>query len=298
MPISKRECGEVAQDHPELVEASAAKRAKGDSGSGEKMAPVNQVADGPSDAGEKLQTFQVGLLGRSFEVSLPAASSVGDLLQKVREEPETGPYLYICCDGGEILDDPSAPLPGISQLTCIAENPAPLCPAALKVFKAVRPGPGNGEPEDLHRLHLGKCRKLGSFPTRRWKNDPRMAEMVDFHNFEIGRYNVVEMALIDGSGQLCRLLGVINVGDADGNFGFWGSVYLRPAFQEIGGLNDSGDTESTWDIKDDSWYVPHSSPPPRNEDSLMGGTNAKTPLETHLSHALATAFSAGYDEEE
>eukprot|EP00747_Dinoflagellata_sp_TGD_P165659 gnl/TRDRNA2_/TRDRNA2_187258_c0_seq1.p1 gnl/TRDRNA2_/TRDRNA2_187258_c0~~gnl/TRDRNA2_/TRDRNA2_187258_c0_seq1.p1 ORF type:complete len:409 (+),score=66.65 gnl/TRDRNA2_/TRDRNA2_187258_c0_seq1:91-1317(+) len=325
MPISKRECAKIAQGHSELVEANAAKRAKGASGGGEKTATADQTADGPTEAGE-LRTFQIGLLGRSFEVSLPAASSVGDLLQKIGEEPKMRPDFYICGDGGKILDDPSAALPPVSQLACFFENPSPLCPAALKVFRSAKPGPGNGTPEDLQRLQLGRCRTLGSFPTTlaRAKKDPRLPEPTgngDFNILEMleypedygeytGKYQVVEMALIDGSGQLCRLLGVINTGHAEDEeltlttglktcvgISPWGSIFLRPSFQEVGSLNgeSDADTESRWDIKDASWYTPHSSPLPRNDNCLMGGASNMSgkhaaPLETHLAHALETAF--------
>merc|ERR1711972_774139 len=99
------------------------------------------------------------------------------------------------------------------------------------------------------------------------------------------------MTLIDGKEKPLKMIGVINSGDADCNSGFWGSVYLRPDFIEIGGIISSGDTESTWEIKDGSWYAAPEPPILRNRNDLCGGRNSKSPLETHLSHALAAAMN-------
>jgi len=192
-----------------------------------------------------------------------------------------------------------------AKLFCIVEDPSTLCAAALSVLKNEtahrnlwRYESSGDRPEIRERLHLGTCRRLGEFPTQEWKEDPRMADFMEYHNYSFCRYNVLELTIIDGSGQPARLLGVINDGDADCNSGFWGSVYLRPSFTEIGGIVSSGDTESSWEINDAAWYVEPSPPLPKNRNDLCGGSNAESPLETHLSHALAAAMGYSTDEDE
>merc|ERR1712224_860744 len=84
--------------------------------------------------------------------------------------------------------------------------------------------------------------------------DPRMADFME-DDYDSCEYTVLEMTLIDGKDQHARLIGVINDGDADCNSGFWGAIYLRPTFKEVGSIVSSGDTESTWEITDDTWYT-------------------------------------------
>jgi len=183
----------------------------------------------------------------------------------------------------------------VYDMSCIVEDPSTLCAAALSVFKnATRDGSNpKGLIKGHERLGLGTCRKLGEFPTKEWKEDPRMPDFMKDHDYGICRYNVLEMTIIDGAGTPARLIGVINDGDEDN--GFWGSVYLRPSFKEIGGLS-TGDAESCWEINDAAWYVEHSRPLPQNKKLECGGPNAESQLETHLSHALA--FAMYHDEED
>lgn len=236
------------------------------------------------------RVFKVQSLGGTgFEVSVPSKSTVEDLSSQVGSVGSCGVLFHLISEDGTMLDDPSGPLPSGSTMSVVKENPEPLCKAAQMVLNAAVWVQGNGRHENLALLHLGKCCCFGKFPTKEWKDDPRMADFMEYNNFELGEYNIYQLTLVDGAGKYKELIGVINTGDADCNSGFWGSVYLRPEFKEVGGIFSRGDSESKWEITDGSWYIAPSSALPQCENELTGGVNASTPLETHLAHALKIA---------
>merc|ERR1711879_717050 len=177
---------------------------------------------------------------------------------------------------------------------------ASLCEAAEKVLKSSGGKKPEADTEEMRQkkeaLRLGTCRELGDFPSSEWKDDARMPDfMWDGEHFnDMGKYYVLDLTLIDGNDEQKKLIGVINGGDADANSGVWGSVYLMPGFEEIGGIiSTDEDSVSKWEISDASWYTPPATPLPRNRLGLCGGPDSTSPLETHLSHALTVAMGWG-----
>jgi len=82
----------------------------------------------------------------------------------------------------------------------------------------------------------------------------------------------------------------------------FGSIYLRPNFQEIGKLHNKGSDglgsgSSEWRFEDQSWYEDHATPLPSCESERCGGgERAKTPLQMHLAHALSIATESGLND--
>lgn len=175
-----------------------------------------------------------------------------------------------------------AALPIADDITCIIENPSSLCVAAQEVLKRVRPKVLNSKDfKELAETGLGRCRTLGSLKTAQFKEDPYMPEWMAYHledDMDIGKYDVVELELIDGAKKCHKLVGVINDGDADCNSGLWGPIYLRPSFKMVGGITSSGDTESEWKISDSSWYVEDAMATYPCGHHLCGGPQAFAPV--------------------
>lgn len=240
-----------------------------------------------------LRSFTLAMLSKTVGVKVPCDGNVGDLLDVAAKELGVGPFFNLWDASGQILDDKSAPLPSVPTVTCVVEDASSLCPAARRVLEQPAPELELGEPRKLQKLRLGRCRSLGTFPTSEWKEDSRMADCCFIPasmNYQVGLYRVLELTIIDGRDQPMRLIGVINEGYDMRSSGYWGSFFLRPGFQDIGGISGDGDEESDWDIQDDSWYVAPSPALPRCDSALCGGESADSPLETHLAHALALAL--------
>lgn len=242
----------------------------------------------PLAMAEEARTFQASTLGgRAFAVSVPGGSTVGDLWEECSRAGGLGALFALVPEGGPGL---SAALPAGSHLSIVAEKPeSTVCEAACKVLREATAGVGRGSAEELRQCCLGRCRYLGAFPTKLWTEDPRMAEFMKSHDYGFCEYEVLELTLIDGADRHHQLIGVINAGSADFNSGHWGSIYLRPSFQEVGGILSYGDTASKWDITDASWYKDPARVPPC-KSKLLGGWNAETRLENHLSCALSMAY--------
>lgn len=253
---------------------------------------------------EAVRTFKVKSLGGEVvEVKIPGRSDVGALEAAVAKEKGLGLCFTLIDADGQQLNNISAPLPMVSEVSCQVENPFALCKAAQEVLKKAKPH-GKEDADLVADLRLGRCRTLGGpFSGSRWKKggiDSAISDIEvdsgDETDEEIdmyGSYDVYELTIIDGNDKRHRLIGVINGGDADANTGMWGSVYLRPAFQEVGKLRSNGDCESVWTFEDDaSWYKDPPFPGFAECGNRIcgGGENAKTPLQHHLAHALEKAF--------
>jgi len=248
-----------------------------------------------------IRTFKVTTLGgEDFEVKIPARGNVGDLETEVAKSRGLGLCFTLVGPDNQQLNDISAPLPELNEISCHVENPSELCAAAQKVLQGALPE-GKECPEQREALHLGRCRTLGeSFAGSKWKKGFIDSDFLDAEvdsgdetDSEIdmfGDYDVYEFTLIDGDDKCHRLIGVINSGSADANTGMWGSVYLRPGFQEVGKIVATGGSESTWSSKAGAWYKDPSTPLKRCENALCGGGHhASTPLCNHLAHALVCA---------
>lgn len=248
----------------------------------------------------KVRTFNVTTLGgEEFEVNISAQGNVGDLETEVAKSRGLGLCFTLIGPNNQQLNDISAPLPDGNEISCHVENPSELCAAARKVLNDALPE-GKECPEEREVLRLGRCRKLGeSFPGSKWKKggiDSAIShaevDSGDETNSEIdmyGDYDVYEFTLIDGDDKCHRLIGIINGGDADANTGMWGSVYLRPGFQEVGKILSTGDCQSRWSSKAGAWYNDPSTPLKQCNVALFGGHHASTPLCNHLAHALESA---------
>lgn len=236
--------------------------------------------------------------GETFTVSVATACNIGDVENKIREVQGLGTLFYLVDESGTILGDACASLPPSDQLSCIMDDPSPLCTAAQNLLKTAMPKTVKCDPCKLQELHLGAPMCYGSFSTREWKDDSRMANFMEYHDYNFCDYHVWEMILIDGQGKQIKLLGVINDGDADCNSGMWGSIYLRPGFKEIGGIKSTGDTESTIDITDDTWYTAPDPPLRPCKDEFCGGRHAKTPPEIHIAHAIRFAYRGNDDDDD
>jgi len=258
--------------------------------------PAARVASATEGAAPRTFAAQT-LGGTGFEVTVPSDCRAERLVEELAQADKPGMLFHLVAEDGSILDDMSAPLPAGRRLTVVVENPSPLCGAAQEVLRKAGRPEARGDAETLARFRLGRCGRIGDFPSAEWKEDPRMEDCMSYHDYELGRYEVLELTLIDGEGKHRRLVGVINSGDADCNTGFWGSVYLRPGFEEVGGILSYGDTESKWEIQDSSWYTAPSTPLEPCKGDLVGGPEAETPLETHLAHALAMAYYGGEDDD-
>lgn len=259
--------------------------------------PATRARVGGAEAGAA-RTFTTKTLGGSqSEVSLPGSADVGDLEAAVAKATGVGFCFSLLDASGKQLDDISAPLPADAELHLHVENASELCAAAQRVLKSTFRR-GTEDPEKLSTLRLGSCRTLGSFPGSEWKEGGIESAISDIESDDetydmYGSYDVCEFTLLDADGKRLRLVGVINNGDADSNTGMWGSVYLRPALQEVGTIRSHGDSESVWSFEDAAWYKAPSAPLPRCVDTLRGGgRNATTPLHTHLAHALLSTTPA------
>eukprot|EP00401_Gymnodinium_catenatum_P044989 CAMPEP_0117577808 /NCGR_PEP_ID=MMETSP0784-20121206/63629_1 /TAXON_ID=39447 /ORGANISM="" /LENGTH=215 /DNA_ID=CAMNT_0005377353 /DNA_START=310 /DNA_END=953 /DNA_ORIENTATION=+ len=215
-------------------------------------------------------------------MSLPVGSTIGDVEEELARRWSLGLCFHLVGQDGQRFDNPSEAVPGNLALHCVSEDLTSLCPPAQRILEAAAPEALPESQDMLGRFRLGRCRELGSFPTPEWKEDPRMPDFVEYHDFKIGFYRVCELMLIDGNNKRARLVGVINDGDADCNTGLWGPIYLRPSLREVGAIRSSGDTESEWEIADGSWYTAPAAALPPCKSDLAGGPSAKTPLETHL----------------
>eukprot|EP00746_Dinoflagellata_sp_MGD_P166839 gnl/MRDRNA2_/MRDRNA2_97008_c0_seq1.p1 gnl/MRDRNA2_/MRDRNA2_97008_c0~~gnl/MRDRNA2_/MRDRNA2_97008_c0_seq1.p1 ORF type:complete len:345 (+),score=71.40 gnl/MRDRNA2_/MRDRNA2_97008_c0_seq1:95-1036(+) len=256
---------------------------------------------------QPMQTVMVEMIRDSFEVEVPVDGSVADLFRACGKHENVSSFFRLLREDGNELDDPSALLQGCAKastkVTLIKENASQLCPAAQQVLKQFITGEFKADPAfEESSLRLGRCRKLGEFASSQWKEDPRMPmDLKDYTHMlggidayldRRGKNHVLDLTLIDGMNQQVRLIAIINEGDNGGHIkdseGFWGSVYLRPSFQEVAGLI-SDPFGSTWDIIDDTWYTPPSEMAPCNV-AHCGGKPAQSPLETHLSTAVAFAM--------
>eukprot|EP00405_Crypthecodinium_cohnii_P016189 CAMPEP_0206452890 /NCGR_PEP_ID=MMETSP0324_2-20121206/20212_1 /ASSEMBLY_ACC=CAM_ASM_000836 /TAXON_ID=2866 /ORGANISM="Crypthecodinium cohnii, Strain Seligo" /LENGTH=264 /DNA_ID=CAMNT_0053923061 /DNA_START=49 /DNA_END=843 /DNA_ORIENTATION=+ len=232
--------------------------------------------------------------GSSFEVTVPLTGRVEDLYNECgKHDLIKNPFFTLATEDHSILDCLSAPLPEATSLTLILESFENVaCESARKILESAPVAGESACPSDFsEKAQLGLCRDLGKFPTKDFKNDPRMDECASYHDFDLGEYRVVQATLVDGLGKYRSLVGVINLGDGDCNTGMWGPLYLRPDFREVGGLKSSGDTESQIALTDSSWYeAPANYPKSGGAILLGGGENASSTLERHLALALTGAF--------
>eukprot|EP00927_Polykrikos_kofoidii_P077911 TRINITY_DN74797_c0_g1_i1.p1 TRINITY_DN74797_c0_g1~~TRINITY_DN74797_c0_g1_i1.p1 ORF type:complete len:560 (-),score=101.54 TRINITY_DN74797_c0_g1_i1:49-1728(-) len=244
--------------------------------------------------------------GENFEVSMPPSATLGDLEFAVMTERSLGWCFHMVGSDDQLLTDASQTLQGEDEFLLVVEDTSEICKAAQKVL-AKQPAVKKkmkDDPAKLDEVRLGRCLTLGSFKTEGWRKDPQMPDFVHEHMDEgggdsgIGGYKVFEITLVDGTDKRFRLIAVINEGDADCNTGYWGSVFLRPQLQRVAYIDSSGDTESKWEVVDGSWYKNPKKPLKKSNNDLCGGSNAETPLETHLSHALNVAFGHESDDDD
>merc|ERR1719359_88590 len=93
-------------------------------------------------AGEdpKIRTFKVTTLGaEEFEVKIPAHGNVGDLETEVAKSRGLGLCFTLIGPDNQQLNDISAPLPELNEISCHVENPSELCAAAQKVLQGALP---------------------------------------------------------------------------------------------------------------------------------------------------------------
>lgn len=272
---------------------------------GAERATKKRPAGAPVEEAIPVRTFRVrtsgGLSaadGEQFEVQVLADSNVGLLEEEISRKCKVG-FCVSLFAGDQMLCDTSACLPAVEELTAIPESLAELCPAARRVLeRSFRSG--LEDPEALQRLRLGRCRCLGKFPGSQWKRGGIQSAISDIESGDgddrydmYGSYSVYELTLVMEGEKRARLIGVVNEGNFDANTGMWGSVYLRPGLREVATIRSSGDSESVWSIKRDSWYTPPVVPLPACEWNMV---RASTPLKRHLTHALECASAVEVEE--
>jgi hypothetical protein len=267
-----------------------------------KRQKVDVTPESNAKAGTGTRQYKVNTMGgATVDVTVPSAGNVADLEMQVASAMRLG-FCFSLLVADEKLDQPSASLPDGDDITCVVENPSSLSAAISQ--KVVNAAPTRWGPEELKKLakaHLGRCRTVDTFETTLFKEDPYMPDFIREHieddiGLEMGIYCVLELEIIDGASTCHKLIGVINEGDSDCNSGYWGPVYLRPSFKQVGGLLSCGDCESEWKISDSSWFNDTDGDSDEyafgaafGQEALCGASNARTTLQCRLARAVCAA---------
>ena len=240
------------------------------------------------------------LSGRCVQIRVAPDGRARDLYGRVRESGSLAfPLFHIIGEGGRILVESDALPAAGTALKLVVENPTELCEAAQKVIReAPASVQGRGDPALLQRLRLGRCCELGTFERGQWTGPrhPDDDEPSDFDEpleEEVGLYHVCELELIDGEDRHRKLVAVISQGYLSNELPPFGPVYLRPDFKRVACLLGEDEIASTWCVEDDAsdWYKDPVTPLPPSICNSIGGWRARSPLGTHLAHALSVAVS-------
>lgn len=268
-----------------------------------KRQKVDVTPESNAKAGTGTRQYKVRMIGgAAVDVTVLSTGNVADLEVQVASMMRLG-FCFSLLVADEKLGQPLASLPDGDDITCVVESPSSLSAAiAQRVVNAAPKRWGPEELKNLAKAHLGRCRTVGTFETTLLKEDSYIPDFIREHieddlGMEMGRYYVLELEIIDGASKCHKLLGVINEGDADCNTGYWGPVYLRPSFKQVGGLVSCGDCESEWKISDNSWYNDTNADSDAygfgatfGANALCGGSNACTTLQHRLAKAVEVAI--------
>jgi len=114
---------------------------------------------------------------------------------------------------------------------------------------------------------IRRIQLLGIFPTTRWLSDPTMHPDVKelFGGtpfFALGEYRVAYIDLLDSSGTIHSLIGIVNKGVEGMSTGYWGAFFERnhhhhhhPQYKCWARLEPSGENETSVKTEDGSFLV-------------------------------------------